>query len=47
MHGRHREAVILYGRTLRDGTQGEKTTLSLTDKIRIARMLNEYGSSSI
>ena len=37
------EAVVLYDTTLRDGTQGENITLSLADKIRIARMLDEYG----
>jgi 2-isopropylmalate synthase len=35
--------VVLYDTTLRDGTQGENITLSLTDKIRVARMLDEYG----
>jgi 2-isopropylmalate synthase len=35
--------VVLYDTTLRDGTQGENITLSLADKIRIARMLDEYG----
>jgi 2-isopropylmalate synthase len=35
--------VTLYDTTLRDGTQGENITLSLADKIRIARMLDEYG----
>jgi 2-isopropylmalate synthase len=35
--------VILYDTTLRDGTQGENITLSLADKIRIARMLDEFG----
>ncbi len=38
-----RAPVILYDTTLRDGTQGENITLSLADKIRIARMLDEYG----
>jgi 2-isopropylmalate synthase len=37
------QAVVLYDTTLRDGTQGENITLSLADKIRIARMLDEYG----
>jgi 2-isopropylmalate synthase len=37
------EPVVLYDTTLRDGTQGENITLSLADKIRIARMLDEYG----
>ena len=35
--------VILYDTTLRDGTQGENITLSLADKIRVARMLDEFG----
>ncbi len=35
--------VILYDTTLRDGTQGERITLSLADKLRIARMLDEHG----
>ena len=29
--------VVLYDTTLRDGTQGEGVTLSLADKIRVAR----------
>jgi 2-isopropylmalate synthase len=37
------QPVVLYDTTLRDGTQGENITLSLADKIRIARMLDEYG----
>jgi 2-isopropylmalate synthase len=35
--------VVLYDTTLRDGAQGENITLSLADKLRIARMLDEYG----
>ena len=35
--------VTLYDTTLRDGTQGENITLSLADKLRIARLLDEYG----
>jgi 2-isopropylmalate synthase len=35
--------VTIYDTTLRDGTQGENITLSLADKLRIARMLDEYG----
>ncbi len=35
--------VLLYDTTLRDGTQGENITLSLADKLRVARMLDEYG----
>ena len=37
------QPVVLYDTTLRDGTQGENITLSLADKMRIARMLDEYG----
>ncbi|HEX7223079.1 MAG TPA: citramalate synthase [Candidatus Limnocylindrales bacterium] len=37
------QPVVLYDTTLRDGTQGENITLSLADKLRIARMLDEYG----
>ena len=37
------EPVVLYDTTLRDGTQGENITLSLADKLRIARLLDEYG----
>ncbi len=40
---RHDAPVILYDTTLRDGTQGENVTLSLADKLRVARMLDEYG----
>jgi len=36
-------AVTLYDTTLRDGTQGENITLSLADKLRVARMLDEFG----
>ncbi len=42
-HGAADAPVILYDTTLRDGTQGENITLSLADKLRIARMLDEYG----
>ncbi len=35
--------VVLYDTTLRDGTQGENIILSLADKLRVARMLDEYG----
>jgi 2-isopropylmalate synthase len=35
--------VALYDTTLRDGTQGENITLSLADKLRIARLLDDYG----
>ncbi len=37
------QPVTLYDTTLRDGTQGENITLSLQDKLRVARMLDEYG----
>ena len=35
--------VVLYDTTLRDGTQGENITLSLADKLRVARLLDEFG----
>jgi 2-isopropylmalate synthase len=35
--------VALYDTTLRDGTQGENITLSLADKLRVARLLDDYG----
>ncbi len=35
--------VILYDTTLRDGTQGEGLVLSLADKLKIARRLDEAG----
>ena len=38
-----RPPVVLYDTTLRDGTQGENITLSLADKLRVARMLDEFG----
>jgi 2-isopropylmalate synthase len=41
--GAGEQPVVLYDTTLRDGTQGENITLSLADKIRVARMLDEYG----
>src|SRR5262245_22157308 len=37
------QPVVLYDTTLRDGTQGENIILSLADKLRIARLLDEYG----
>jgi 2-isopropylmalate synthase len=37
------DPVVLYDTTLRDGTQGENITLSLADKLRVARLLDEYG----
>ena len=43
MSGGQDQPVILYDTTLRDGTQGENITLSLADKLRVARMLDEYG----
>jgi 2-isopropylmalate synthase len=37
------QPVVLYDTTLRDGTQGENVTLSLADKLRVARLLDDYG----
>ncbi|MGH2466152.1 MAG: citramalate synthase [Candidatus Limnocylindrales bacterium] len=39
--------VILYDTTLRDGTQGEGLVLSLADKLKIARRLDEAGFAYI
>ena len=41
--GMNETPVVIYDTTLRDGTQGENITLSLADKLRVARMLDEYG----
>ncbi len=38
-----RNAIELYDTTLRDGTQGEKITLSVQDKLLIAEKLDEFG----
>ncbi|HEY3290253.1 MAG TPA: citramalate synthase, partial [Anaerolineae bacterium] len=35
--------TLLYDTTLRDGTQGEGINLSVTDKLRIAQRLDEFG----
>jgi 2-isopropylmalate synthase len=35
--------VVLYDTTLRDGAQGEGISLSLADKLRILRKLDEFG----
>ena len=35
--------IILYDTTLRDGTQGERITLSAEDKLKIARKLDRLG----
>lgn len=35
--------IFLYDTTLRDGTQGEGISLSLDDKLKIARRLDEFG----
>ena len=37
------DAILLYDTTLRDGTQREGMVLSLADKVRIARRLDEAG----
>lgn len=41
------EPVLLYDTTLRDGAQREGLTLSLQDKLRIARALDEFGMLAI
>ena len=35
--------IALYDTTLRDGTQGEEVNLSVDDKLRVARALDEFG----
>ncbi len=37
------ESVIIYDTTLRDGTQGEGISFSVTDKIRITEKLDQFG----
>ena len=37
------DQVYLYDCTLRDGTQGEDVSLSVSDKLQIARRLNDFG----
>jgi len=37
------EHIELYDTTLRDGTQGEEVSLSVDDKLRVARALDEFG----
>ena len=41
------ERVVLYDTTLRDGTQREGLIVSLADKIKIARRLDEFGLAYI
>lgn len=43
---RHAE-VEIYDTTLRDGAQGEGISLSVVDKLRIARALDEFGVAYI
>ncbi|HAH87977.1 MAG TPA: hypothetical protein DCL60_11490, partial [Armatimonadetes bacterium] len=35
--------IHIYDTTLRDGTQGEGISLSVEDKLKIARRLDEFG----
>ena len=42
-----KEPVLLYDTTLRDGAQREGLVLSLQDKLRIARALDEFGMPAI
>jgi len=41
------DRVVLYDTTLRDGTQREGLVVSLADKIKIARRLDEFGMAYI
>ena len=45
--GGEKEPVLLYDTTLRDGAQREGLVLSLQDKLRIARALDEFGMPAI
>ena len=47
MNGSDGRRVVLYDTTLRDGTQREGLILSLADKIKIARRLDEFGMTYI
>jgi 2-isopropylmalate synthase len=40
---RSSDSVLLYDTTLRDGTQSEGVVVSLADKLRIVRRLDEFG----
>ncbi len=40
---KNRSAIEIYDTTLRDGTQGEKITLSVQDKLLIAEKLDDFG----
>lgn len=42
-----RRRIEIYDTTLRDGSQGEGITLSVEDKVRIARRLDEFGMDFI
>jgi len=44
---REAEPIVLYDTTLRDGTQGEGLVLSLADKLKIARRLDDAGFSYV
>ena len=39
--------IELFDTTLRDGTQGEGVNLSVEDKIRLAKRLDEFGINII
>jgi 2-isopropylmalate synthase len=41
------DVIAIYDTTLRDGTQREGISLSLTDKLRIAKRLDEFGVTYI
>ena len=37
------DEILIYDCTLRDGTQGENISLSVQDKLLIAKRLDEFG----
>ncbi|MCZ6821312.1 MAG: citramalate synthase, partial [Calditrichaeota bacterium] len=38
-----KKEIVVFDTTLRDGTQGEKVSFSVEDKLRIARKLDAFG----
>src|SRR5438876_6643310 len=41
------ERIAIYDTTLRDGSQGEGISFSLSDKMRLARKLDDFGMDFI
>ena len=43
----NKKKIELFDTTLRDGTQGEGVNLSVEDKLRIAKRLDDFGINII